>query len=106
MSSRTSQEQKLAGFRELFRENFDIPGLSRFVLGRFWRIFTPSEQQEFLGLFENFVVLTYSAGLLEYADGGGGLRVVSSRPRRCPTSPATTLSPQVLCGLSWAETSN
>jgi len=65
-----SMEQKLAGFRELFREDFDVPGLGRFVLGRFWRIFNPSEQQEFLGLFENFVVLTYSERLLEY--GGQG----------------------------------
>jgi phospholipid transport system substrate-binding protein len=80
MSGWTSQEQKLAGFRELFREEFDISGLSRFILGRFWALFTPSEQQEFLGLFENFVVLTYSARLLEYADGGGGLRAIGSRP--------------------------
>jgi len=80
VSGCTSQEQKLAGFRELFREEFDISGLSRFVLGRFWTIFTPSEQQEFLGLFENFVVLTYSAKLSEYADGGGGLRAIGSRP--------------------------
>jgi len=71
-----SMEQKLAGFRELFREDFDVPGLGRFVLGRFWRIFNPSEQQEFLGLFENFVVLTYSERLLEY----GGPRVTGSRP--------------------------
>jgi phospholipid transport system substrate-binding protein len=80
VSSCTSREQKLAGLRELFRENFDISWLSRFVLGRFWRIFTPSEQQEFLGLFENLVVLTYSERLLEYADGGGGLRAIGSRP--------------------------
>ena len=80
VSSCASPEQRLTGFRELFREDFDVPGLSRFVLGRFMRILTLSEQQEFLGLFENFVVLTYSARLLEYADGGGDLRVVSSRP--------------------------
>ena len=55
----TSPEQKLAGFRELFREYFDVPGLGRFVLGRFWRVLTPSEQQEFLRLFENYVVHTY-----------------------------------------------
>jgi phospholipid transport system substrate-binding protein len=80
VSSYASMEQKLAGFRELFCEDFDVPGLGRFVLGRFWRIFNPSEQQEFLGLFENFVVLTYSERLLEYADGGGGPRVTGSRP--------------------------
>jgi len=80
VSGCTSQEQKLARFRELLREDFDVPGLSRFVLGRFWPIFTLSEQQEFLGLFENFVVLTYSERLLEYADGGGGLRAIRSRP--------------------------
>jgi hypothetical protein len=26
-------EQKLAGFQELFRADFDVPGLGRFVLG-------------------------------------------------------------------------
>jgi ABC-type transporter MlaC component len=31
-------------------------------------------------LFENFVVLTYRERLLGYADGGGGPRVISSRP--------------------------
>jgi phospholipid transport system substrate-binding protein len=76
----TSPEQKLVGFRRLFREDFDVPGLGRFVLGRFWRIFTPSEQQEFLGLFEDYVVLTYGEKLSEYADGGGGPRVTGSRP--------------------------
>jgi phospholipid transport system substrate-binding protein len=78
VTSNTSPEQKLAGFRELLREDFDVPGLGRFVLGRFWRIFTPSEQQEFLGLFENYVVLSYSERLLEYAGDGGGLRVTGS----------------------------
>src|SRR5947209_20016534 len=50
-----STEQKLAGFEELFRTDFDVPGLGRFVLGRFWRAFTPFEQQEFLSLFERYV---------------------------------------------------
>ena len=80
VSSYTSLEQKLAKIHELFRENFDVAGLGRFVVGRFWRIFTPTEQQEFLRLFENFVVLTYSKRLLEYAEGGGGPRVTGSRP--------------------------
>ena len=80
VSSSASPDRKLAGFRELFLQDFDVPGVGRFVLGRFWWVFTPSEQQEFLGLFENFVVLTYSERLLQYADGGGRLRVIGSRP--------------------------
>jgi phospholipid transport system substrate-binding protein len=79
VTSYPSPERKLAGFRELFREDFDIVGLGRFVLGRFWPMFTPSEQQEFLGLFENLVVVTYSKRLLEYADGGAVPRVTGSR---------------------------
>src|SRR5215472_17974375 len=45
VSSSASPDQKLARFRELFLEDFDVPGLGRFVLGRFWRVLSPSEQQ-------------------------------------------------------------
>jgi phospholipid transport system substrate-binding protein len=79
VTSSTSREQRLAGFQQLFREDFDVPGLGRFVLGRFWRIFTPTEQQEFLGLFENYVVLTYSEKLSDYAEDGGRPSVTSCR---------------------------
>ncbi len=75
-----SAEQRLAGFQELFRTDFDVPGLGRFVLGRFWRAFTPFEQQEFLSLFERYVVLTYSEKLSDYTEGGSCPRVTGSRP--------------------------
>ena len=65
-----STQQRLAGFEELFHASFDIPGLGRFVLGRFWRAFTPFEQQEFLSLFERYVVLTYSEKLSDYTGEG------------------------------------
>jgi phospholipid transport system substrate-binding protein len=75
----TSPQQRFAGFRELFRKNFDIPGLGRFIAGRFWRVFTPSEQQQFLGLFEDYVVFAYSDRLSEYARSGDVLRVTGNR---------------------------
>ena len=75
-----STEQRLAGFQELFRTDFDLPGLGRFVLGRFWRAFTPFEQQEFLSLFERYVVLTYSEKLSDCTEDGGCPRVTGSRP--------------------------
>jgi phospholipid transport system substrate-binding protein len=80
VTSSTSPQQRLAGFHQLFREDFDVPGLGRFVLGRFWRIFTPWEQQEFLGLFENYVVLTYSEKLSDYTEDGGRPSVTGCRP--------------------------
>ena len=55
-----SPEQRRAGFRQLFHEDFDCPRLGRFVLGRFSRILSPSERKEFLRLFEYYVVATYS----------------------------------------------
>ena len=79
VTSSTSREQRLAGFQQLFQEDFDVPGLGRFVLGRFWRIFTPAEQQEFLGLFENYVVLTYSEKLSDYAEDGSRPSVTGCR---------------------------
>ena len=74
-----SPELRLGRFRELFREDFDITGLGRFVLGRFWRVFDPLEQQEFLRLFEDYVVLTYSDRLSEYAGNGYRPRATGSR---------------------------
>ncbi len=74
-----SPEQRRAGFRQLFHDDFDVPGLGRFVLGRFSRIMTPPQQQEFLTLFESYVIATYSDRLSEYVGGGVVPRVIGSR---------------------------
>jgi phospholipid transport system substrate-binding protein len=69
--------ERLARFRELFRNDFDVPGIGQFVLGRYWRIATPAEQQEFLSLFQEYIVVAYSARLGQY--GGEPFRVTGSR---------------------------
>ena len=73
-----SPAQRAARFRELFREDFDIPGIGQFVLGRYWRTATPEQQQEFLRLFQEYIVQAYSSRLGEY--GGEPFRVTGSRP--------------------------
>jgi phospholipid transport system substrate-binding protein len=72
------EQQRLARFRELFRSDFDLPEIGRFVLGRYWRLATPEEQQAFLGLFEEYIVRAYSARLGQYA--GEPFRVLGARP--------------------------
>jgi len=69
--------ERLARFRELFHDDFDVPGIGRFVLGRYWRVATPAEQQEFLGLFQEYIVQAYSARLSQY--GGEPFRVTGNR---------------------------
>src|SRR5229473_7169082 len=72
------ETQRQARFRELFRDDFDLPGIGQFVLGRYWRIATPQEQQDFLGLFQEYLVRAYSARLGAY--GGEPFRVIGIHP--------------------------
>jgi len=78
LGPRVAPAQRVARFRELFHNDFDIPGIGRFVLGRYWRTATPQEQQEFLTLFQEYLVRAYSARLGEY--GGEPFRVNGTRP--------------------------
>jgi phospholipid transport system substrate-binding protein len=73
-----SQSQRITRFRQLFQSDFDVPGIGQFVLGRYWRTATPEEQQEFLRLFQEYIVQSYAAQLGEY--GGEPFRVTGSRP--------------------------
>ena len=73
-----SPAQRAARFRELFREDFDVPGIGQFVLGRYWRTATPEQQQAFLRLFQEYIVQAYSSRLGEY--GGEPFRVTGLRP--------------------------
>jgi phospholipid transport system substrate-binding protein len=66
-----------ARFRQLFHEDFDCPGIARFVLGRYWRSASEEEQQEFVRLFEDYVVFVYTARLGDF--GGETFKIRSSR---------------------------
>src|SRR5213082_70582 len=72
-----SPAQRVARFRQLFHDDFDVPGIGQFVLGRYWRTAAPEEQQEFLRLFQEYIVQSYAARLGEY--GGEPFRVIGSR---------------------------
>jgi phospholipid transport system substrate-binding protein len=58
--------QRLARFKQIFQSDFDVPGIARFVLGRYWRAYTPEQQQEFMRLFQDYTVVAYSDRLSQY----------------------------------------
>ena len=55
-------------FRVLFRENFDVPAIGRFVLGRYWCKAKPPVREEFLRLFEDIMVERFAPKFTSYAE--------------------------------------
>jgi phospholipid transport system substrate-binding protein len=70
--------QRVARFRELFQSDFDVTGIGRFAIGRYWQAFSPEQQQEFLRLFADYTVQAYADKLGEY--GGARFQVTGSSP--------------------------
>jgi phospholipid transport system substrate-binding protein len=66
LNKKAPAAERQARFRELFHNDFDSPGIARFVLGRYWRVASPEEQKEFLKLFEDYVVYVYTARLSDF----------------------------------------
>jgi len=73
-----TQSQRVARFRDLLREDFDVPGIARFVLGRYWNTATEEQRAEFTKLFEDYLAVAYATRLAEYT--GETFKVIGSRP--------------------------
>ena len=77
MGAATSLDQKEAYFRQMLREDADLDGISRFILGPYWRIANAEQQQEFRKLFEDYLIR--SDGPLLAKHSGGTFQVTGSR---------------------------
>jgi phospholipid transport system substrate-binding protein len=73
-----SPSQREDKYRDLLNGAFDMPTVSKFVLGRAWGTATPQQQQEFLKLFQALVAKTYGDRLNLY--NGEGFKVIGFRP--------------------------
>lgn len=60
-----STEEKERHFRQLFNENFDVPKIGQFVIGRYWRAASEADRQEFLKVFEDAMVQRFLPLLAE-----------------------------------------
>lgn len=70
-TSEISEDERLERFHALLREAFDISAIGAFVLGRYWRTATQDQRAEYLRLFEDYIVLSYSARLGSVYSGEG-----------------------------------
>ena len=61
------QSKKEVQFGKLFDKNFDIPSMSRFVLGKYWKQASLDQKKNFIKAFRNYIVKTYSSRFNEYS---------------------------------------
>jgi phospholipid transport system substrate-binding protein len=87
-----TQAERETRFRQLLEAHFDMPGISKFALGRYWKLASEPQQAEFQKLFETLLVQSYAKIFTQYggekfqvtkswADGDGSV-VVSSHVDR------------------------
>jgi len=62
-----SQTEKERDLRNLFRQNFDTPAISRFVLGKHWRGASTAERQDFVDAFEEMNTRQFLAMVGEFS---------------------------------------
>ncbi|HXE29331.1 MAG TPA: ABC transporter substrate-binding protein [Stellaceae bacterium] len=79
------EDRREAKFRSLLQSGFDIPRISRFVLGRYWNAATEDQRKQFSQLFEDWIVRTYSARFGQYS--GEKIQVTGTRSE----GPTTTV---------------
>lgn len=60
-----SDKEKEEHFRKLFNENFDVPAIGRFVIGRYWRGASEADREAFLKVFEDAMVQRFLPLLAE-----------------------------------------
>lgn len=61
-----SRDAKIDEIEKIIEEVFDFEELSRRTLGRDWKKFTPEQQKEFIGLFQQVLQNVYADRILAY----------------------------------------
>lgn len=79
-----SEPAREAKFHDLLQTGFDIPKISQFVLGRFWRGATDAQRQQFISLFQDWIVGVYSGRFNDYR--GQTLQVTGTRQESATTT--------------------
>ena len=65
-SKSLTEKERQKQFRVLLNSYFDIKGIGKWALGRYWRKTSKSERSEYLVLFENLIVSTYANRFSQY----------------------------------------
>lgn len=100
-----SVQDKVGRLAPLIERSVDIDGIARFCLGRFWRIATPAQQQNFVQLFHAVLINNIAGRLGEFQgvsftptstaqrDGEWWVGTIIRRPNQQPNTVQWVVSP-------------
>ncbi|WP_158805250.1 MULTISPECIES: phospholipid-binding protein MlaC [unclassified Acidisoma] len=77
--SNGSASDKQSQLQQLIYTNVDVDAVGRFVLGRYWRIATPKQQQDYMNTFRQLLVYAVTAQASSFQ--GAQFRVASADQR-------------------------
>ena len=60
-------EKRYEQLDEMLKKHIDIDYVSKFVVGKYWRVMTPDQRKEYRGIFERYSLAFYKTLPLEYA---------------------------------------
>ena len=66
VNSSDSPQEKRRRLQQVIEATVDVNDIARFCLGRFWRLATPEQQKQYLGLFGDLLVTKIAGHLGEY----------------------------------------
>lgn len=66
VNSNVSQTEKADRFRTLFNKDLDLDFIGKFVLGRYWRTSTPQQRDDFVSVYRELNVQTWSGRFDEF----------------------------------------
>jgi phospholipid transport system substrate-binding protein len=89
-----TDQQRADKFQEILETSFNVKAGAKFVLGRYWKLASEEQKEEFLNLFKATTVASYATRFKEYTsqkfeitgsrlEGDGGVTVLSKiiRPK-------------------------
>jgi phospholipid transport system substrate-binding protein len=77
LTAKVDDGQREQQFLALFEEGFDVPAISRFVLGPYWRAASEPQRDEFQKLFKAYIVHAYAVRFNQYT--GQQMQIKGSR---------------------------
>jgi phospholipid transport system substrate-binding protein len=93
-----SLEERAKALGGIIDADVDVDGVARFCLGRYWRTATPAQQQQYLKLFRDYLVVnissklgqyrgvTFTVGTVQDRDAGEAVETIVKQPNNPPTN--------------------